>query len=423
MFKKVSLCLIIGIFFIIETSYSAAPLSLNPLLDEAKKNNPEILAAAKRYEAAKTRIPQAKSLDDPVIGISFQRTKGSPFQLQTTPSDERMLSITQAFPSFGKLSLKGKIALIESQMAAAEYKNTQLKIIDSVKNAYYELFMNYKEIGLNQDSIIFLQNLEKIAESRYAVGKVPQEDLFKINTEIAQLNNEIVNLKQENSAKKTLLNTLLDRQPESLLGIPELSEDTSFNIGVDNLYKLTIENQPELLAFSYAIERNKYAHSLAKRNFFPDFIAGITERGFTTGTIGPWDLMLAFTVPLWFWTKQRYAVKEAIANVDEAKAAYQAMKNKALAQTKDLAVRIKTARNTINLYKNEQIPLLESSISVSLSAYQSGKGDIMMLLDSERMLIEAKINYYRALMDYNRALADLEFVVGLDLSKNTEVKK
>jgi outer membrane protein TolC len=149
-------------------------------------------------------------------------------------------------------------------------------------------------------------------------------------------------------------------------------------------------------------------------------MAGIVMRGFTTGSIGPWDLMLAFTVPLWFWTKQRYEVKEAIANIEEAEAAYQTMKNKTLAETKDLATKVEIARNKIKLYKNNQIPILESSIESSLSSYRSGRGDIMMLLDSERMLIETKMDYYQALVGYNMNLADLERNVGRDLS---EVKK
>ncbi len=39
----------------------------------------------------------------------------------------------------------------------------------------------------------------------------------------------------------------------------------------------------------------------------------------------------------------------------------------------------------------------------------------MMLLDSQRMLIEAKMNYYNALVEYNMNLADLERAVVMDL--------
>lgn len=401
--------------------YSFEPISLDPLIEEAKRNNPEILAARKRYEAASARIPQAKSLDDPTVGLTFEKTPGSPFRLSKAMPEDRMLSISGMLPWFGKLPLKGKIALVESQMFASELKNKELNIINAVKNAYYDLFMNYKEIELKEESLKFLENIAKIAEARYIVGEIAQEDVFKINLEIAKIGNEIINLKQEKLTKETRLNSLLNREPESPLGMPYLEEDlTSFNQDIASLYKLTLENQPELLVFSYAIEKNRYAKSKVLKSFFPDLMTGIVMRGFTSGSIGPWDLMLAFTVPLWFWTKQRYEVREAIANIEEAEATYQAMKNKALAETKDLTTKVEIARNKIKLYKNTQIPILESSIEASLSSYGSGKGDIMMLLDSERMLIETKMDYYRALVEYNMNLADLERNVGRDLS---EVRK
>ncbi|MFA5199568.1 MAG: TolC family protein, partial [Candidatus Omnitrophota bacterium] len=300
MMRRILSLLFIGSFLFSSTIiYAAGALDLSGLVLEAKKNNPEIVSALKRYEAAKSRIPQAKSLDDPVVGLKFEKAKGNPFNLDTTPAMDRMLSLSQMLPWFGKLPLKGKIALVESQMFAAQLVDKELEIINQVRNVYYSLFLDYKEIELKEESLVFLGNMETVAQAKYAVGDIPQEDVFKINLEITKLSNDITNLKQERSAKEARLNSLLNRDPESPLGKPDLLEEVSrLNDDIGSLYKLTVENQPELLIFSYAIEKNKYAQSLAKRSFFPDLMAGIVARGITTGSIGPWDLMLSFTVPL-----------------------------------------------------------------------------------------------------------------------------
>jgi len=385
------------------------------LVNESLKNNPDILAAKKRWEASLARIPQAKSLPDPAIGVGFQYTPGSPFQISKTPSQEKMLSFSQFLPFFGKLSLKGKIALVESQMFAAEYKDKELEVINQVKNTYYDLFMNYKEIELKKESLRLLKSIAKVAEANYAVGDIDQEEVYKIDSEIARLNTDLLNLEQGKKAKETRINTLLNRDPENPLGIPDLKEDITFKDDIRSLYQATLLNQPELMVFSYAIEKNKYAKSLAKRSFFPDLMAQITERGFSTGTIGPWDLMLAFTVPLWFWTKQRYEVKEAIANLEEAEAAYKVMQNKAFSDVKDLSTKVAIARNKIKLYKTSLLPILKSSIESSLAAFRAGKGNFMLLVDSQRMLVETQMNYYKALVEYNMNLADLERTIGANL--------
>jgi outer membrane protein, heavy metal efflux system len=421
MVKKITALLLLQAFiFTAGISYAADPLFLDPLIQEALKNNPGMVAAKKRWEASLARVPQAKSPEDPAIGLTLEKIPRGTFKLDRTMSEDRMLSIAQALPFFGKLSLKGKIAVVEAQIRAAEYKQTELDIINEVKNAYYDLFMNSRETRLNQESLEFLQSIAKIAEAKYSVGDMPQEALFKVTLEIANLNVKALNLKQENAAKTARLNTLLNRDPESPLGEPVLSEDASFTPEAAYLYKLTLENQPELLTFSYAIEKNKYAKSLAKKSFFPDLMMEIVQRGITSGSIGPWDLSLALSVPLWFWTKQRYEVKEAIANLEEAQAAYSVMKNRVLSETKDLVTKIEIAKNKINLYKNNSIPLLESSLASSIAGFQSGKGELMVLLDTERMLIDTKMDYYKALIAYHMSLADLERSAGGALK---EVKK
>ncbi|MDD5562026.1 MAG: TolC family protein, partial [Candidatus Omnitrophica bacterium] len=374
MIKQISIILLFCFFLASAVVYAEDTLNLDSLISEAIRNNPEVTSVLKKYEAAKARIPQAKSLDDPVIGLKFEKAKGNPFHLDTTPAMDRMLSFSQMFPWFGKLPLKGKIALVESQMFAAELKNTELDIVNQVRNAYYNLFLNYKEIELKKAALVFLKDTAGIAEAKYIAADASQEEIFKINLEITTLSDDIANLKLEKLSKETSLNVLLNKDPESPLGgEPALQEEIiPFDKDIVDLYKLTIENQPELLVFSYAIERNKYAKSLAQKSFFPDLMAGIVARGITAGSIGPWDLMLSFTVPLWFWSKQRYEVKEAITNLEQAQAAYQAMKNKALARTKDLITRLKIASNKIKLYRDNQIPILNSSIDSSLSAYRSG---------------------------------------------------
>lgn len=425
MSKKIFILILVALFTLDSVViYAFEGFSLESLIDEAKKNNPEILAAKKRYDASIARIPQAKSLENPSIGFTFGKASRNPFNLKSTMSEDRMLSFSQFLPFFGKLSLKGKIALVESQMFAAEYKNRELEVINRVRNAYYDLFMNYKERQLNQESLSLLESIAKVAEAKFAVGEIPQEEVYKIHVEIASLNNTIKNLEQEKLAKQTLLNTLLNMEPESPLSAPELSEEASFtNKDIKSLYQSTILNQPELIIFSYAIERNKHAKSLAKRSFFPDLMAGLVQRGITSPTIGPWDLMLSFSMPLWFWKKQRFEVKEAIANLEEAEAAYKAMQNKAVSEVKDLATKIEIAKNKIQLYKTSLIPILESSIGSSLAAFRSGKGDFIMLLDTQRMLVETKMNYYKALVEYNMILADLERTVGTELREEEKDEK
>src|SRR3989338_5699720 len=124
---------IIAVFIILVLLVSAnilpaqEVLPLADLIKEAQSKNPEILAAKKRWEASRHRIPQMKSLDNPTIGLNFEKIPRSTFQLNNTMPEDRMLSVTQMFPFFGKLPLRGKIALAESQVLSAEEHTSELQ--------------------------------------------------------------------------------------------------------------------------------------------------------------------------------------------------------------------------------------------------------------------------------------------------------
>lgn len=416
MVKKIC-CIFLAISLLLASvpAYPEEILYLDYLMGDVKKNNPEILAAKKRWEASLQRIKLSKALEPPSIGIGFERIPQGSLRFDKTMPDDRSISFSQALPLFGKLSLKEKVAFIESQIYASEYQNTGFEVVKKVKTAYYKLFLADKEIELTQDILGLLKTVAGIAQAGYITGAVSQDKILKLNLETVELNNRIQNLEKEKSATKALINSLLNKPAESFLGEPVVSEDVSFNMDIDTLYRLTLENKPELRIFSYAIEKSIGIKNLTQRSFFPDLMAQLSLRGITAGGIGPWDIMLAFTMPFWFWTKKEYEIKEAIINVEEAKLMYEAMKQKALAETKEEAVKVEIAKNKAELYKKYVAELLETTVNSSIAGFKSGKTDIMVVLDNIRMMVDKKMEYYHSLVEYRISLADLEYCCGVPL--------
>ena len=89
-----------------------AVLDLDALVSEALRNNPEVRAAQKRYEAARQRPVQQSSLPDPMISAGYSSV-GSPRPvagLGTEVMARAGVSISQEFPFPGKRKLAGEIS-------------------------------------------------------------------------------------------------------------------------------------------------------------------------------------------------------------------------------------------------------------------------------------------------------------------------
>src|SRR5579871_6046834 len=77
---------------------------LRSLVDEALRNNREILTAQKKYEAARQRPSQAGSLPDPTVSLGYA-SNGPPWPgagLGTNPTSNIGLSVSQPVPFPGK---------------------------------------------------------------------------------------------------------------------------------------------------------------------------------------------------------------------------------------------------------------------------------------------------------------------------------
>lgn len=413
---KIILILLL-IIYILPEAYAQneeETLGLDNLLEIALKNNPEIMSAHKKLEASLVRVPGAKSLEAPSVGLGFEQIpKGS---LKLGKAD-KMYSISQVIPFPGKLSAKGEVALKEAQIAGAEYKDTQLKVSTQVKQSYYQLFMLGKKIALSKENKIFLENLEKVSESKYITGETSQQDVFKAQTELAKAANEIINLEKEKETAQVKLNTLLNYPAEKELKLNTDFKEDNFTYELDDLYILALENKPELAIFNYILERSRADYKLAKRELLPDLSTMFTLRDMALGGFGAYDILMAINLPFWLWSKERYKVKEALINIDVAEAAYQNMKNKALLEVKENYVLTDNQKRAAILYENTIVPLARSSLNSSLAGYKGGKVDFLSVLDNQRELIDARINYYSALAQYEQNLADLERAVGVTLAK------
>src|SRR3990167_1183732 len=176
---------------------------LSTLIQEVTHNNPQIKAARDRVLAANHVIGQARSLPDPKVSV------GSPMNIEHMRL--QMIGASQEIPFPGKLVARGKIATEEAKRAEADFEATCLTVIAQLKRIYYDLYFVNKSIEILQKTQMLLQELEKSAEVNYSVGKVPQQDIFRAQTEIARLTMRLVILKQERESLQADINRLLNR--------------------------------------------------------------------------------------------------------------------------------------------------------------------------------------------------------------------
>src|SRR6185436_17564750 len=172
-------------FFVAITASHAEEKPLGPqdLLTGLIQNNPEILAARSRFEAATKRPSQAGSLPEPTanytnlgVGHPFSRLNASEFSYQG-------FGVSQELPFPGKLALASEEAKREAEGVQQNYRAVVLDVTARLKIAYYQWLTANKAIELTRKHSDLLSRFEEIARNRYTVGKGLQQDVLKAQLE------------------------------------------------------------------------------------------------------------------------------------------------------------------------------------------------------------------------------------------------
>ncbi len=390
-------------------------LRLQWVIDETLKNNPNIQVFLNRWEASQEAIARATSLDDPMVNFHTWNVE-SP--VRVTPDwdrAERRGVVSQKVPFPGKLRLRGKIAEGDSNIAKKDWEQQVLEMLARVKGAYYQLRHLYYVIDINEEVKDLLGRFAAVAETRYKVGRAPQRDVLAAQVEIARIIRDLEVLERDKKALETRINTILNRDPEAPLGRPEDFSIYPLSLDLVELEEVAMKQRPELQKFDFARKRDKSTLDLAKKDlYFPD--PEFEVMYMQTDTMADmWSSKIAFNVP-WLWGKNRARVREARQTLQAAEAEYLAVKNAVLFEVKDTWTKTINARSTTTIYSDSVIPLAEQSLKAALVEYETEKIDFLTLLDSERTLLSARIQYHMAAVEFEAGLAELERAVGMSLT-------
>ena len=390
-------------------------LNLEELIEEALQNNPEILAQKKRWEVFKEKVPQAFALEDPMLGLGIISLPTN-FSFKEEDMTMKEVSISQKFPFPGKRPLIRDMAEKEAEAVFTEVQEKANRIVREVKATYYELSYNYRSTEITERNKEILENFAKIAETQYAVGMGIQQDVLKAHVEVFKMLDELIMLEQKRKALGAKLNALLNRSPETPVGMPEEVIFRKLAINIEEFAKTALETNPTLKGMKKMIEAKEKSYAVAKREYYPEFNArfayGQRDNGPEMKRRDMFTGMVEINIPIFYKSKQDRKVAEAKADIQAMEAQYQAMRNEIQFMITDMATMIQRVERQLELYKTGIIPQANLRVSSAMSAYRVNKADFMTLLDSRMTLYKYELEYHQALTEYEKNVASLEAVVG-----------
>ncbi len=388
--------------------------------------NPEIEVAARKLAAAQAHVPTAGALDDP---SAMYRGWSVPLEKPWDYNQaQNMFSISQTFPGAGKRALRTNVAELDAAEMKADLEQVRLEVRVRAHKAFDDLLRAEDELKIHDQHVGIARQAIAAARIKYAVGKVPQQDMLKAEVALTRLTEHMIRFEQDADLARAELNTLLRREPSAPLSVSGDLAVLAPLPAVEKLEAAAVEARPDLAALREAAERSRKEQALAKKAYAPDFTVSGGYMLMAPGSSFRNNYMVEGSMNLPWLNRHKHdaEIAESTARATEQDAELDALRNMAFGQIQEARVQAQAAQRMAHLYHDELRPQAEATLESSVIAYENDKTDFLDLLDSQMTLIDIDLAWLQSEADFDARMADLELAAGTTLdatsTQTTEVK-
>jgi outer membrane protein TolC len=463
--------ILISILMIYAVGYCQTTDSLNYYLEIAEKNNPTVMQRYNEYQAALQKIPQANSLPDPQLEMGFFL---SPMELMAG-NQVADVKLMQMFPWFGVLkNAKDEMSL----MAKAKYEafvDAKLQVYLDVQSIWFDLYKVRQNLIISANNLELLKTIERLSIAKLKTGSTSNAsnsasgkmqgngasglpassggmsggmnnnstslglvtnskangvsgtmnapmnpgssvlvDIYRIQTEIQELENSILLLKNEKQIIQSKFNSQLNRNlqlPVAVINsLPVEPLDIAYLTVSDSMFV----NNPMLTMLKYdqlSIDARK---RMQQKMGLPMVGVGlnysvISKSEMSTSPMNGQDMimpMLSVTLPIY---RKKYKAMQTESGYLKA-----ASKNNYVATANALKIaylealqQYHDAKRRIKLYQNQR-ELTQKSVDILLKSFAASTVGLTEIVQVQQQMLDYEMKEVEAVVEYNKAISQLK---------------
>ncbi len=390
---------------------------LKALSQEVLANNQSLHALKRRVAALEAEVHAAGTWEDPMIGLGLVNVPIDSFDLSKEPMTQKLITLSQRLPWFGKLDLKSKKAALDAAKLSLKLKAEEQALLRELADNYYELGFVSVSQEINDQLIGHLNQIVDIAASRYTAGKGLQQDVLQAQVEHSRLLEERNALKRQRRVLEERINGLLNRSAFAPITPPTLSELPPLPLSEASLTQTALAGNPELAALQIEMELAAVEVDLARKAYYPDpdlrlsygqrdaDPAGKDRSDFVSGTI-------VFSLPVWAKQKQGRKKEAALSRREAARLQYQDYASQLPFRISALLNELDQIKANHELYNEALVIQAQQWAESAMIAYQVGKIDFNAMISSRLRVLNMARQEKQYLYQYYRKAAALEEITG-----------
>lgn len=314
-----------------------------------------------------------------------------------------------------QIGLRIKFERVSRAVEDAKLRQEQHETIDQVKKVYYSILQTHSALESVNEAVKSYQELDKVTGD-YVVQKVSlKADQLVVQTRLAKVQYEQLELSNRLATQKEQLNDLLGREITTAFEVTGVPEFTAFETDIAAARQIAVERRPELQQAKLRVEQANLDRRIKKSEYIPDVSAAfvyMTPRNFDA--VVPKNFAnIGVTVKWEFfdWGRKKHQLAEKDLAIEQSKIGLKETEDKILIEVGDKLRKLQQSGQLLRVAKLAQASAQEN-LRVSTGRYKFQAVMLSDVLQSQASLAEATHEYQKALLAFWTAKAEFEKAVG-----------
>jgi outer membrane protein TolC len=329
-----------------------------------------------------------------------------------------VIGISQKLPFYGKRDLMREEAGFEAEAERWVVEERRIELRRMVKETWYQMYLTDRSMETVTGTASLLDDLIRLAESMYGVGKTGQQEIFMAQLERSKMEEMRIGLEQKRRSLAASLNTLAYRPVETAIPVIAKISLPPVSLSAAELERLALVHRPALKTLQAKIDKTDASAKLAEKEFYPDVTVSLEymqrEPAMDTPGDDMYGAQLSFNLPIQQnWRHAKIAESQAEKRMATQELAV--LRNKIQLAINDSLAQLERSRKLTHLYDKGILAQAASVVESAMAAYRTDKAKFTEVMASRIALFNFEREYHGAVADHQMQLAVLEGVVGIPL--------
>ena len=374
----------------------SATLTLEQLEQMALENNPTLAQSAAEVKAAAGRERQSGLYPNPTVGYQGEQIRGG-----VQGGGEQGFFVSQDVVLGGKLGLNRKIRAQETKQAEAEAEEQKLRVLNSVKLAYYRVLAAQEMVEVRHQLSHLAGDAAETAHQLANVGQADEPDVLQAEVESEQAELAVVTAEQTQGRLWRELAAAVGKPQLAMAhltgNLDELPPDES-----EQWLKAIVEESPAVKIARLGVEKADASLARARREAIPDLqLRGGLEQNHELNEASgrPFGLQgfaeAGVQIPL--FNRNQGNVEAARADAERARAEVQRVQLVLQERAAPLVENYTSSRQAVERYRERILPRAQKAYELYLKNYREMGAAYPQVLIAQRTFFELRADYVKAL--------------------------